>query len=183
MDNDKLNIINEDDKIVGEEPREKIHREGLLHREIHVWFLTPEGELILQRRSKDVESCPNLLDATVGGHVEIGESYENTALKEAREETGVEIDPKDLRLLRKMKKLTVDPVTGRINNTHRAQFVYRYDGQLSNLQIEKGKATGFETWSLDKLLCLDEITRNKFVPGIANDKELIKLLKKDYENT
>lgn len=61
-------------------PRENIHNQGLLHREIHVWFYTPKGEIIFQHRAKDKDTYPDLLDATVGGHVEINSDYENTAL-------------------------------------------------------------------------------------------------------
>lgn len=40
VDNRKLNIVDEDGNIIGEETRENIHKQGLLHREIHVWFYT-----------------------------------------------------------------------------------------------------------------------------------------------
>lgn len=39
-DNRKLNIVDESANIIGEETRENIHNQGLLHREIHVWFYT-----------------------------------------------------------------------------------------------------------------------------------------------
>lgn len=62
-----LEIIDENDNVIGLETREKIHKEGLLHREIHVWFFTPRGEIIFQHRVKDKDIYPDLLDATVGG--------------------------------------------------------------------------------------------------------------------
>ena len=88
-DNRKLNIIDENGNITGEETRENIHKQGLLHREIHVWFYTPKGEILFQHRAKDKDTYPDLLDATVGGHVEIGADYESAALQELEEETGI----------------------------------------------------------------------------------------------
>ena len=41
---EKLNVIDEQGNIIGEETREGIHREGLLHREIHVWLFNKKGE-------------------------------------------------------------------------------------------------------------------------------------------
>ena len=38
----------------------------------------------------------DLLDATVGGHVEIGSDYENTALQELEEETGIKAEKNNL---------------------------------------------------------------------------------------
>ena len=75
-DNRRLNIVNEEGEIVGVETREDIHNQGLLHRECHVWFYTPAGEIIFQHRAKDKDTYPDLLDATVGGHVEIGSDYD-----------------------------------------------------------------------------------------------------------
>lgn len=83
-----LEVVDENDNVIGFETRAKIHREGLLHREIHVWFLTPEGEIVFQHRAKDKDTYPDKLDATVGGHVESNMSYEDTAIKECKEETG-----------------------------------------------------------------------------------------------
>ena len=39
-------------------PRSQCHAEGLYHSAVHVWLLTPTGELLLQRRAacKDVSN-------------------------------------------------------------------------------------------------------------------------------
>jgi isopentenyldiphosphate isomerase len=103
-----LEIIDENDNVVGLETRGKIHKDGLLHREIHIWFITPQGEIIFQHRAKDKDTYPDKLDATVGGHVEPNMSYEETAVKECREETAIDIDPTKLLFLTKMRKESFD---------------------------------------------------------------------------
>ena len=60
-----LEVINENDNVVGFETRAKIHQDGLLHREIYIWFFTPNGEIIFQHRAKDKDTYPDKLDATV----------------------------------------------------------------------------------------------------------------------
>jgi isopentenyldiphosphate isomerase len=92
MSKNFLEVVNENDEVVGTESRESIHQKGLFHREVHVLFYTPKGEIIFQHRAKDKDMYPDLLDATVGGHVEIGDSYEATAIKEAAEETGIRVN-------------------------------------------------------------------------------------------
>ena len=164
-----LEVVDENDNVVGLETREKIHREGLLHREIHIWFLTPKAEIIFQHRAKDKDTYPDKLDATVGGHVEPKMSYEETAIKECKEETGVDIDLKKLAFLKKMRKKSVDEATGLINNTIRSQYAYLYDGSIADLQIEEGKAEGFETWKIDDLPNLSETDKNKFIPLILGE--------------
>jgi len=161
-----LNIVDNDDKIIGEKTREEIHREGLLHREVHVYFITPNKELILQHRAKDKDTYPDLLDATVGGHVEMNDNYEQTAIKEAEEETGVEISPDNLIFLSKTKRWSEDKATGKINNAIGQSYIYIFTGELSDLKIEAGKSLGFEIWSSEKLLNISEVDSKKFIPYI-----------------
>ena len=167
-----LEVVDENDNVVGLETREKIHKEGLLHREIHIWFLTPKAEIIFQHRAKDKDTYPDKLDATVGGHVEPKMSYEETAVKECKEETGIDIDLGKLVFLRKMRKKSFDEVTGLTNNTIRSQYAYLYDRSISDLQVEDGKAEGFEAWKIDALSHLSETDKNKFIPLILREDML-----------
>ena len=41
-----LEVVDENDIVIGIEPRARIHAEGLLHREIHLWLFTPVGDVI-----------------------------------------------------------------------------------------------------------------------------------------
>lgn len=161
-----LEVIDENDNIVDLETREKIHTNGLLHREIHIWFLTPRAEIIFQHRAKDKDTYPDKLDATVGGHVEPKMSYEETAVGGCKGETGIDIDLGKLAFLRKMRKKSVDQATGLTNNTIRSQYAYLYDGLISDLQVEDGKAEGFEAWKIDDLSHLSETDKNRFIPLI-----------------
>ncbi len=170
-----LNIVDENDNVIGETTRKEIHEKGLLHREIHVWFVTPKGEIIFQHRAKDKDTYPNLLDATVGGHVEIGDSYEKTALKEMEEETGVRANTNDLHFIARLRKRSEDDKTKTINNTIRAQYAYVFRGAMNDLRVEAGKALGFEAWPIDKLSNLNEENKKKFIPLIL-EREMLTLL-------
>lgn len=172
-----LEVIDENDNVVGLETRAKVHQDGLLHREIHIWFLTPKGEIIFQHRAKDKDTYPDKLDATVGGHVEPNMSYEDTAMKECKEETGLDIDISKLLFLTKMRKKSFDEVTKLTNNTIRSQYAYLYEGDLKDLQIEDGKAEGFETWKIDDLPNLSESDKSKFI-GLILSEDMLTLFNK-----
>ena len=161
-----LNIVDENDEIIGVETREAIHAQGLRHRETHVFFVTPQRELIFQHRAPNKDTYPDLLDATVGGHVEIGDSYLETAIKETREETGVMLEASDLILINKIFKRGEDKLTGKINNVVNTRYAYIFRGQASDLKIEACKAVGFEVWPLCKLISLSESEANLFIPYI-----------------
>jgi len=167
-----LEVVDENDNVINLETREKIHKEGLLHHEIHVWFLTPKGEIIFQHRAKDKDTYPNLLDATVGGHVEPNMSYEETAVKECKEETGLDIDHDKLIFLTKMRTKSFDKTTGKINNTIRTQYAYLYENNIDNLKVEEGKAEGFEAWDINILSKLSDSDKNKFIPLCISEEYL-----------
>lgn len=173
-DNRKLNVVDENGGILGEETRENIHNQGLLYREIHVWFYTPNGEIIFQHRAQDKDTYPNLLDATVGGHVEIGSNYEKTALQEVEEETGVKLQKDDLIFIKIDRTNFFDEQTKKRNNTLRAIYTYCYRGKVENLQIEKGKAIGFELWPLQSIFHLNvfDKDRKRFIPAIFEKQNL-----------
>tara|TARA_Y100000031_G_C8212133_1_gene381538 strand:+ start:916 stop:1485 length:570 start_codon:yes stop_codon:yes gene_type:complete len=161
---DKLEVVDEEGNVLRIEERGKIHKEGLLHRETHVWLYTPDGKLIFQKRAKDVDTFPELLDATVGGHVEVGDDHQDTAVKEAKEETGIDLKPEDLRFIRYIKTTSNDPVTGNCNNSIKAQYAVCFRGDLSDLRVEEGKAYGFEAWPIDQILDPPESIKSQFIP-------------------
>ncbi len=176
-DNRKLNIVDESGNIIGEDTRENIHKQGLLHREIHVWFYTPKGEVIFQHREKDKDIYPDLLDATVGGHVEIGSDYETAALQELEEETGIKAAKDNLVFIQMVRSKTYDKITGMTNNVIRAIYAYRYEGDVADLKVEKGKAIGFEAWPLEKIFNIADEDRKRFIPAIL-EEEILNIFRK-----
>lgn len=173
-----LNIVDKKGNIIGEDTRDNIHKKGLLHKEVHVLFFTLRGEIIFQLRAKDKDTFPNLLDATVGGHVELGDDYLSTALKEMFEETGIKADKKDLRLITTIYSRAEDSITEKINNVIRAIYAYGYKGEVGELKVEKNKAQGFEAWSIDGLIKgLPDYERKRFIYSML-DKQSIEIYKK-----
>lgn len=162
--NNLLDVVNENDIVIGRETREIIHREGLLHRGVIVWFVTPAREIIFQHRAKDKDIYPDLLSSTAGGGVDAGMTYEDAALAEIEEETGIKAKKEDLCFMVKLRRNSMDRSTGAVDNAFHAVYAYKYKGTLSNLRIEKGKAIGFEAWPIDTLLNLSEPEKKRFIP-------------------
>lgn len=88
-----FDVVNESDVVIGREFRRDIHRRGLLHRAIHIFWLRGDGRLCLQRRSYAKDNCPGLLSSSCAGHVDSGETYLAAAVRELREELGVDVSP------------------------------------------------------------------------------------------
>jgi isopentenyldiphosphate isomerase len=162
----KLDVVDATDTTIGQEDFTVIHTQGLPHREVHVWFITPTHKLIFQRRSLNKSSYPGLLDATVGGHVEIGDSYEQAALREVEEEAGLNLNPEQLIFLGKFHGFAHDLVTGTKNNTWRSYYLHIFAGKLTDLKIEAIDGAGFEVISLDAILKGAPANANQIIPTL-----------------
>lgn len=164
-----LEIVNESGEVVGTEDRAVIHRDGLLHREAHIWFYTPDGKVILQHRAKDKDTWPDLLDVAVGGHVEIDDSFLETAIKEIQEESGLHVTDNDLEEIAVHRSCYVDLATDTKNNILNAHYLYRFNGDVSDLQVEEGKSLGFKTFEVEDLMYQSQRNPELFTNHISGN--------------
>lgn len=91
-----LDVVDPSGNVIGQATRERVHREGLLHRAVHALVWHPDGRILLQKRSASKACCPGLWDTSVGGHVGSGEDVLDAVLRECREELGIRVDARDL---------------------------------------------------------------------------------------
>jgi isopentenyl-diphosphate delta-isomerase type 1 len=103
-----LEIVDENDRVIGTEHRGVIHEKGLMHRSAQVLVFNARGDLFLQKRSLSKDEFPGLWDSSAAGHVDPGESYFDCARRELAEELG--IDAGDT--LQQLFRLKAQPDTG-----------------------------------------------------------------------
>ncbi|GAB4406841.1 MAG: NUDIX domain-containing protein [Thermodesulfovibrionales bacterium] len=85
-----LEIVNEKGAVVGLASRSEVHgNPSLIHRVVHVLVFNKNGELLLQKRSKNKDVAPDRWDTSVGGHVGVGEDLLFSAKREMEEELGI----------------------------------------------------------------------------------------------
>ncbi|MCI1723206.1 MAG: NUDIX domain-containing protein [Lachnospiraceae bacterium] len=73
--------------------RSEAHRKGIRHRTSHLWlyrYRDGKLQLLLQKRSQDKESCPGCYDISSAGHIPAGDGFAESALRELKEELGIE---------------------------------------------------------------------------------------------
>ncbi|MGA5580963.1 NUDIX domain-containing protein [Streptomyces thermodiastaticus] len=84
-----IDIVDEQDRVVGQAPRGEAYARGLRHRCVFVQARDAAGRVFVHRRTATKLVFPSLYDMFVGGVVGAGESYDEAALREAEEELGV----------------------------------------------------------------------------------------------
>jgi 8-oxo-dGTP pyrophosphatase MutT (NUDIX family) len=95
-----IDIINKNNQLTGEiSDPENANLKGLWHRGVHVLVYTKDGHVLAQKRSTTMKRNPGKLDLSAGGFVDSGETPEQAAVREVKEETGLTIDASQLSLV------------------------------------------------------------------------------------
>lgn len=91
MNEEIFDVVNDRDEVIDSQPRSEVHRLGLKHRATHVLVFNSRGEVFLQKRSMKKDRQPGVWDSSASGHVDSGEDYDACAVRELREEIGLNI--------------------------------------------------------------------------------------------
>jgi isopentenyldiphosphate isomerase len=100
MSDEIFDVVNERDEVIGQAPRVEVHRRGLMHRAVHVLVFNAAGFVFLQKRSMTKDRQPGLWDSSASGHVDAGEDYDACAVRELREEIGLQLNTAPVRLFK-----------------------------------------------------------------------------------
>jgi 16S rRNA (adenine1518-N6/adenine1519-N6)-dimethyltransferase len=115
-DNDRLPVVDENDRLLGSASRSEVHGNNLRHRAVHIFIFNQDGEVYLQRRSRHKDRHPLLWDSSAAGHVNASEGYDDAASRELQEELGIAV------LLERVVKLPASDQTGQ-------EFIWLYQGR------------------------------------------------------
>ena len=96
-----IDVLNEDGTKTGKVvTRKEVHEKGLWHRIVVIAIIDKEGHLLMQQRAKDKETNPGKWDVSAAGHVSAGQTSIEAAIREVKEEIGIDLEEKDLEYMR-----------------------------------------------------------------------------------
>jgi 16S rRNA (adenine1518-N6/adenine1519-N6)-dimethyltransferase len=111
-------VVTESDRIRRYASRSEVHGNNLRHRAVHILIFSVAGDLYLQQRSRWKDRHPLKWDSSAAGHVTAGETYDETARRELKEELGVDVP------LERISKITASWRTDH-------EFIWLYRGVIS----------------------------------------------------
>ncbi len=114
--NERFPVVDENDEILHDASRSEVHANNLRHRAVHILIFNPAGELYLQQRSRWKDRHPLKWDSSAAGHVDVEESYDETAPRELEEELGISVP---------LKKISKLPASERTDQ----EFIWLYRGE------------------------------------------------------
>jgi len=95
-----FDVVNDQDVVIGQETRARVHQHGLKHRAVHVLVFNGRGKLFLQKRSMAKDTYPGAWDSSAAGHLDAGETYDDCVVRELGEELGIRVSGAPPRLFK-----------------------------------------------------------------------------------
>jgi isopentenyl-diphosphate Delta-isomerase len=94
MNNDSLKIalVDENDKIIGFDAKDEVHKKGLLHRAFSIFVFNSKNQLLLQKRAVSKYHSGGLLTNTCCSHLVENVDFENYMHQRLREEMGFDCE-------------------------------------------------------------------------------------------
>lgn len=87
-----VDVLDDDGRVIGVASRKEVRAGRLPHRCTYVLVFSPNGEVLIHRRTDAKDVFPGYWDVAVGGVLGAGEDWAVGARREAMEEIGVDLD-------------------------------------------------------------------------------------------
>jgi isopentenyldiphosphate isomerase len=119
-----IDIYDELGQKCGTEEKYEAHRKALIHKGVCVWIVNSNDEILLQTRNSQVK-FPNMMDISFSGHIRTGETVLEAAVREGKEELGINLEINKLQYLFTCREFL--EVDGYFENEIDDVFLYRAD--------------------------------------------------------
>lgn len=143
--------------------KSEIHRKGLFHSTVHVWIFTDEGNILIQKRSKKKELNPGVWDVSVAGHIKFNENIKKAAKRETLEETGININTKDLLKIGIYRSINIHPTA--IDKEFFHTYILKIDKNSINLGFKNNEVDDLKFISIEEMESLIKEENNKIFIG------------------
>ena len=143
--------------------KSEIHRKGLFHSTVHVWIFTEEGNILIQKRSKKKELNPGVWDVSVAGHIKFNENIKEAAKRETLEETGININTKDLLKIGVYRSINIHPTA--IDKEFFHTYILKIDKNSINLGFKNNEVDDLKFISIEEMENLIKEENNKIFIG------------------
>ncbi len=175
MPDELIDIYDENNKHIGTAMKREAQKKGLWHRGVHVWVHS-RGKVLLQLRSKDKKFFPDMWDVSAAGHIGAGESIIDAAVRETKEELGIEVSKEDLEF-HTIKKFEI-----RYDSLVVNEFIYiftlNYNGRIEDIKIQEEELQKVELFSSEFIKTDIRKNPEKYTPGIDYWVEMVDLINK-----
>ena len=154
--------------------KSEIHSEGHLHNTAHIWCYTLNGDILLQQRAASKTIYPLLWDVSVAGHIDAGETPKQAAVRETKEEIGIDISEKKLLKIGVFECFQSYPNGIKDNEFHNT-FILEMTSRIEDLTPQKEEVEALKFVSIETFydLLKHSESNNHFVASNRNYYEFV----------
>jgi isopentenyldiphosphate isomerase len=154
-----VDVLDQSGNLTGRKvPREEAHQKGLWHRVAHIWVANSTGDVLIQKRSSQKISYPNMWGMACEGHISAGQEPIDGALRELKEELNLNLKPGQIDLIFTYKRSVRYSKTF-IGNHFIDVYMAKKDIDLSELTFQEEEVSEIK-W----------ISFGEYIDLVKNDK-------------
>lgn len=150
------------------------HEDGSLHPTVHTWIVRSNDksgyDLLLQKRSECKDSNPGCWDISSAGHVEAGHGYLESAIRELKEELGIDALPEQLREVGTRRCGFESEFYGRPFRDNELSMIYIYEEPVNTAELTLQESEVSETAWMDYKECRRKVAGHLFQNCIYEDE-------------
>ncbi len=154
-----LPVVDKNDRIRQYLTSGEIHRRELCHREVVIYLVDARGRILVQKRDGGV------YDHSVAGHVPKGERYDQTAVRELKEEVGLTVKPKDLLKVGKFYHRTFSDRAQRFNDRFFTLYLLKRPIDPQHLKLDHREVESMVTMTVAQIKRLFQGKQARFKGG------------------
>lgn len=154
-----------------------VHEAGLWHKAVHVWIVNAEGKILLQKRSIRMDLFPGAWDLSVGAHLSAGETPIETAMRETKEELGLDVAESEFEYLFLEKNSDDGLLHGLFNHEFNDVYLLHLPEGMVPAASDAREVDAVKFFSIDEFESMIDMDRNYFAPPRAECRKILALLK------
>lgn len=166
-----MDIYTRDGRHIGTKSRDECHSKnpGFYHKPVWIWIINDDNKILVQKRASVKKSFPNYWDTPSAGHVLAGETSIEGAIRETKEELGIDTFEKDYEFVFEY----ISDVTWEIGQV----YLIKLNVEINDIILQEEEVDEVKWLSLDEFK--DLLYSEKFIPyDLEYKKMVLDLLKK-----
>lgn len=168
-----LDIFTRDGEYLGTKTRSECHLKnpGFYHKPVWIWIVNDDGQFLVQKRSEAKKWFAGYWDIPSAGHLNAGEKPVDGAVRETKEELGIDTKPEDYRYVGEY----ISDTTWELGQVYLLKSnVKAEDMKLQEEEVEQVKWLSFDEFE-------DLLNSDAFIPYDEEFKKMSIALLKDYK--
>ncbi len=167
-----IEIVDENGNYTGQVmDKEEAHDKNLLHNEVGIFIINDKKEILLQKRSANKRFNPNKW-GLCAGHVDAYETLEEAALREIKEEVGLDVSIEEL-IPYGEKEVTIKD-----SNSHITYFYYvKCNKKEDEFIIQEEELSKVKWFNIDEIIMMIKEGKTSFKENKIKSFESLRNLK------